>query len=188
MRHEVGSTGRVYAFEPQPELAAFVRRVAHSFGWTNVHVEQAGLSSQPGERTLHVPGDKPSQRGSLVVERSGARRLAVRVDTLDHFLEAQETRERVALIKCDVEGHELELFQGAERVLRNDRPSLLFECEARFHPTGEVRHVFEYLEGLGYRGSFFWKGRLHPVRDFDLAVHQVEGRRPFANNFAFEVA
>ena len=33
-----------------------------------------------------------------------------------------------------MEGHELDTFRGAEGILTQDRPLLLFECEARHNP------------------------------------------------------
>ena len=46
--------------------------------------------------------------------------------------------------------------------------------------------VFGHLLDLGYAGSFFWRGRRRDLLDFDVARHQVRGRRPYANNFVFE--
>ena len=48
---------------------------------------------------------------------------------LDSFFASRT--QPVSLIKCDVEGHEGEVFRGAEQLLRQDRPILLFECEQR---------------------------------------------------------
>ena len=109
--------------------------------------------------------------------------LSVEVTTLDLALNDAGA---VALIKCDVEGHELDMFKGAEAVLTQDHPLLLFECEARHNPDRAVTEVFDYLQDLGYRGSFFWHGELLDVRLFDLATHQTLGRAPYANNFVFE--
>lgn len=188
MRAEVGAAGHVFAFEPQPELARFLRGVVKAFAWSNVHVEEAGLSASSGELTLHAPGSSPSQDASLVRALAGAdaRHYTVRIDTLDDSLERRALGRPVDLIKCDVEGHELDAFRGAERVLTQDRPLLLFECEARHNPGRPVSDVFEYLEGFGYRGSFFWHGELLDVREFDLEAHQTLGRAPYANNFVFE--
>ena len=190
MRREVGASGQVFAFEPQPELAAFVRRVAEAFSWSNVHVEQVGLSAHRGEATLHVPKVKPSQRASIEgSSTSGSvRRYTVDLESLDEFIAEHCPDRRVTLIKCDVEGHELEVLRGAERLLKRHRPSLLFECEARHRPGGRVRDVFGYLESLGYRGSFFWGDELRDVGDLDPAEHQIEGRGPYANNFLFQHA
>ena len=66
MRRAVGPTGQVYAFEPQPELAAFLRRGIEASGWENVTVEEAGLSNEPGEATLHASAQGPSQLATLV--------------------------------------------------------------------------------------------------------------------------
>ena len=187
MRQEVGASGRVLAFEPQPELATFLRRGVEAFSWTNVHVEEAGLSAVRGERTLHAPGTRPSQRASLLMERGHreTRRYAVRIDTLDEFVAERRLGRRIGFIKCDVEGHELDVFRGAEGILATDRPRLLFECEARHDLDRSVTEVFDYLERLGYRGSFFWRGECLTIGELDLATHQAPDRRPYANNFMF---
>ncbi|MDX1493060.1 MAG: FkbM family methyltransferase, partial [Longimicrobiales bacterium] len=186
MRKAVGPEGRVYAFEPQPRLAGFLREMVGAFDWKNVTVESVALCAERGRRTIHVPSRGPSQRGSLVVERDGARTYTVPTDSLDDFLARQEGPGNLALMKCDVEGNELELFRGAEQTLRAWAPRLLFECEARFHSSDRVRRVVTWLRELGYRGSFFWDGELLPVTEFHPDLHQVEGRSPYANNFVFE--
>ena len=190
MRQHVGASGQVFAFEPQPELADFLARAVDAFSWTNVHVEQAGLSASRGDRTLHAPKAGPSQGASLseAYADHSVRSYQVRLESLDDFLAEHRLNRRVALIKCDVEGYELDVFRGAEQTLATDRPYLLFECEARHSPNRLVDDVFAHLEGLGYRGSFFWSGGPRDISDFDVAEHQVEGRRPYANNFLFEPA
>lgn len=186
IREEVGATGKVAAFEPQPELAAVLDRMIAAFGWTNVVVEPSGLTSLPCTGRLFVPGDRPSQRASLEWERPGARVVEVPLASLDDWLDANLPDTRVAFLKIDVEGHELDVFRGAARVLQAHRPRLLFECEARHAPGRTVEEVLAHLERLGYVGSFFWEGALLPVADFEIEIHQVPGGRSYANNFAFE--
>jgi FkbM family methyltransferase len=187
MRRGVGEEGRVLAFEPQPEAASLLRRYVVAFAWQNVTVLEVALSSAPGERTLLRPGDGPSPAASLVGAslRPGARALPAKADTLDHCLAHLAPGSRLRLLKCDAEGHELDVFLGARDTLREHRPAILFECEARHLSGGSVEDVFAHLQGLGYRGRFFWQGESVDVARFDAGVHQVEGRRPYANNFAF---
>jgi len=187
MRRAVGDTGSVVAFEPQPELAAYLRRCVRDFGWQNVHVEECALSSEPGSRRLHVPAGGPSPGASLVGASlpPGAGSYDVRVDTLDRRLDAHPEDAAVRLIKCDVEGHELDVFLGAAVTLETLRPHVLFECEARHLRGLTMRDVFAHLERRGYRGSFFWKGERLDVSAFDARRHQIEGRRPYGNNFLF---
>jgi hypothetical protein len=106
---------------------------------------------------------------------------------LDHYLRGlPRSGRRVSFLKCDVEGHELNVFRGAEQLLRRDRPVLLFECEQRHHGGRPISEVFTYLEGLGYSGRFFDGLRLAPLAEFDPRRHQASPDAPgYCNNFVF---
>ena len=98
---------------------------------------------------------------------------------------------RITFIKCDCEGHEMAVFKGAESLLRRDHPVLLFECEQRHLPKSSPAAIFNYLQGLGYRGWFFGASGLTPVEQFRPETHQPlrPGRfwdaKDYYNNFAF---
>jgi len=190
MRRAVGRSGRVVAFEPQPELAAYLRAVTAAMGWANVMIREAAASDRTGRATLRVPGDGPSPGASLesaAVAHAG-REIPCATERLDDALAAAG---RVALVKVDVEGHELAVFRGAAGILARDRPVLLFECEARHLTGGAPSEVFDFLAGLGYSGSFFAPGGPRPLAEFDAAIHQRRGPGRFwkapgyVNNFLF---
>jgi FkbM family methyltransferase len=193
LRRAVGGAGTVLAFEPQPTLAGYLRAITQAFGWTNVRVLELALSSSPGRKLLHVPGATVSPSASL--ESSALREttgimLECRAATLDRVL-AEERVGPLRFAKVDVEGHELEVFRGAEETLRRDRPFLLFECEERHLTKHGTRDVFAFLQQLGYEGYLLINGHYLPVRDFRPAVHQKRtGDRFWAapdyfNNFLF---
>ena len=194
MRQAVGADGRVHAFEPQPELAAYLRATCAAMRWNNVEIHEAAASDRAGPATLRVPGSGPSPGASLETSAvAGPSSREVRCETvrLDDAL-ADDAVGRIALLKVDVEGHELAVFRGAARILARDSPALIFECEAR-HLGGEASpsDVFAFLEALGYAGSFFSPSGLRPVAGFDPAVHQRRGTGRFwkepgyVNNFLF---
>ena len=187
MRRAVGERGRVCAFEPQPEAASLLRRYVGAFGWSNVEIVEAALSSASGEGVLLRPMSAPSPAASLVGASlpPAPEEMHVRLDTLDRFLASRSAAGRVGLIKCDVEGHELDVLRGAEATIREHHPALLVECEARHVRDHSIADVFEHLAAVGYRGSFFWGGNEEDVARFDALYHQVEGRRPYVNNFTF---
>lgn len=188
MRRAVGDGGSVLAFEPQPAAAAMLRRYVSAFGWTNVTVSECALSSSSGTRPLISPALGPSPAASLVGAslQPGAEQRSVEVDALDRYFAEHPPRSSARLLKVDVEGHELEVFLGARETLEKQRPLLLFECEARhLRPGGTMEDVFSHLERQGYRGAFFLAGRLTEVARFDPRVHQIEGVRPYVNNFLF---
>jgi len=183
MRKAVGPTGAVIAFEPQPKLAARLARAVADRRWDNVTVHPRALSSAPGTLSLMVPdGGAPSPGATLEsrAARAGDVAVEVEVTTLDAVIAPGAA---VRLVKCDVEGHELSVFAGARRVLTEAKPIVLFECEARH--GSRMNDVFASLSELGYAGSFFWGDALLPVAQFDAAVRQVPGMRPYANNFVF---
>jgi FkbM family methyltransferase len=188
MQKRVGRTGHVYAFEPQPQLADRLRRMIGPAMESHVTVENMALSSLNGEMVLTVPGNSPSPGASLEPLPSNQHECqyySVPVRTLDSYFFSRITR-RVKLIKCDVEGHEMEVFRGGERILREQQPILIFECECRHRQNRSLDSVFDYLSTLGYTGHFFSNGKLHSIDRFDMARHQADPAQPiYANNFLF---
>jgi hypothetical protein len=108
----------------------------------------------------------------------------VRVWSVDAYVQKSSVT-RVGFIKCDVEGHELRVFRGAEATLRRDGPALLFECEARFGGEDRQREVFAFLEGLGYVGWIVTPSGVRPLRTFDASLHQTGDGKHAWNNFVF---
>lgn len=185
MRHAVGASGRVYAFEPQPLLAEGLRALAADRGYDNIVVENLGLSSASGTLRLNVPGEGTSPGASFEPGGPGGQTYPVAVTTLDDYF-AGPGRERIRLVKCDAEGHELEVFRGGERLLGEVRPVLLFECERRHRKSGRVDDVFEWLEHLGYRGFFIDRSGPRAIDEFDPDIHQASNDDPgYVNNFLF---
>lgn len=193
MRLAVGGSGRVLAIEPQPELAAYLRAACGGLGWDNVEIVEAAASDRAGRATLRVPGAGVSPGASLEPGPAGggdAREIACETVRLDDLVREAGVG-RVALVKVDVEGHELAVFRGAERILERDRPALLFECEARHLGGRSPAEVFEFLAARGYEGCFFSPAGPRPIAEFDAARHQSRGPGRFwkapgyVNNFFF---
>jgi FkbM family methyltransferase len=182
--------GRVVAFEPQPELARYLVHICRVIGLGNVTVEAKAAFSHSGDMDLFLPlGHQPGAsllRGEMEAENFTT--LSVPVVALDDYFDENE---KVTLLKIDVEGAELGLLRGAERILRRQAPLLVFECENRHRAPGSVGDVFSYLIDLGYDGSFVCRNQLLPISQFDAAVHQRQDSqwfwksKDYCNNFIF---
>ncbi len=104
----VGSSGRVLAVEPQPEMFAGIGLLRSRYDWTNLQVLDLCLSDTEGTRLLsrEKVGD-----GSASLEqkrhRGGNETILVKTTRLDAI---SHTLSNLKFIKCDVEGHELALL------------------------------------------------------------------------------
>jgi FkbM family methyltransferase len=182
--------GRVVAFEPQPGLARRLTDVCRATRLDNVIVEAKAAYSHSGDQKLFLPtGHQPgASLHRAAVEAESFTTLLVPVVALDDYFDANVP---IALLKIDVEGAELGVFKGAERILRQHAPLLMFECENRHLAPGNVRDVFSYLAGLGYEGSFISDDEVLPIAQFNAAVHQRQDgewfwkRKDYCNNFVF---
>ena len=182
--------GRVVAFEPQPELARRLTNVCRVIRLCNVNVEAKAVYSHSGDQDLFVP--RGHQAGASLnqgaMEAQSFTTLSVPLVSLDDYFDEHD---KVGLLKIDVEGAEFEVLKGAERILRQHSPLLVFECENRHLAPGNVQDVFSYLEGLGYEGSFVWRNQVFPVSTFDAALHQRQHgewfwkSKDYCNNFIF---
>lgn len=152
----VGPTGRVYAFEPDPDnYALLVRNVAHN-RCTNVVTVPRALDSGSGVRALFL-GSHNLGRHSFASDNvpDVGGRVDVNTIGLDEFFATmadQGDGSRVGLIKIDVEGAEGLVLAGArETLVRNDTAVLL-----EFWPTGmrrlgsDPRALLDGLTAIGF--------------------------------------
>lgn len=174
MASAVGEGGRVLSFEPLPEvfdeLNDNVARWSRTVGWTHVKTIPSALSNREGAARLQVPAGFAANRGTASLRPSGDEydAVTVPVTTLDAAVERVES---VDVLKVDVEGHELQVLEGAHRLLETGRiRDILFE---EYHPYPSP--VTELLSWYGYEVRPVRKGLLGPrllpagTNHFDLS-------------------
>ena len=186
MSNRVGELGRVIAFEPQPRLNAYLSLIAKKAPIKNIHVESLALSSKEGNATMGVPQDNPSPSASLnQINGETALGITVKTTTLDDYVQNHDLSS-IDLIKCDVEGHELDVFKSGYETLTQYKPVVMLECEARHNGTENVNAVFKYFRNLNYDGCFFDGKSFSSLDEFDLETYQTgSNRNIYVNNFFF---
>jgi len=123
-----------------------------------------------------------------IAEREACESVLVPVVSLDDYFEENQ---RLTVLKIDVEGGEMEVFKGANRILKSQSPLLIFECENRHLQSGSVLDVFAYLHELNYDGEFICRHELKPIQEFNPDLHQKSvgerfwEARDYCNNFVF---
>jgi FkbM family methyltransferase len=125
----VGSSGQVVAFEADPEIAERLREHSRRnvFSWVNVEQKAAWRESGTVMFERVDASVSPDRGVGHVVDATNDR--VVRLDAI--ALDDCSTKYRPPdFIKCDVEGAEGEVFQGARRVLEKQRPGVLCEIHS----------------------------------------------------------
>lgn len=154
----------VYAYEPNPELAARLQRI-----FPDVHVRNVALSDRQSKVELRIPvsqGRVQHELGSIAQAFDGeARTYVIDAVTLD-----SEALTDVAFLKVDVEQHERPLLRGALRTIESWRPTIMSEVTPLLYED-RLDRVFSFLTDLDYRGWFCFNQRFLPLTSFDPAVH-----------------
>lgn len=120
----------------------------------DITMHRLALSNYQGKGILKLhKQDGLNTLGKSFVESKLLGQEEVDVVTLDMFLRRNDIK-KVDIIKADIEGGELRLFQGATELLsREDAPVILFENVS--YRTSAFGHIPQYVEGFlqsfGYR-------------------------------------
>lgn len=158
----VGKTGRVYSIEPIPDTFRLLSAVATAWRLKNVELLNVAVSDKDGSAVMEIPlheyGGKNFYMAKIVSgsqsSSSSNKRYTVAVRSMDSLF--QTIAERVSFIKCDVEGHELAAFKGAEKFLKVQKPAILLEVAGQLEKKGSpANELFEILQGYGYKPFIF---------------------------------
>ena len=112
----IGSTGRCFAFEPNPRNRQLLQLHLQWNRAANVTVLPYAISGADGELTF---GWEEHQRASTISSHLGGTGWQVQVRTIDGLIKSGEVP-APTFLKIDVEGAELELLQGAARLLATE--------------------------------------------------------------------
>lgn len=143
----VGPNGRVICFEPMPETGVRLRTNISTNGMPQIEVWSLALSDRAGKANMREPSGRPGQ--AKIETCGGVETIEVPLQTFDVWLD-ENSLERVAVCKIDVEGHEQKVFVGmAETLVKHHIEAFVFERHVEFDTTSDP--VFDYLAGYGYR-------------------------------------
>lgn len=175
----VGSAGRVFAFEPavtafarlKSNIAANPDLATRIIARQTMLVDRDGTAAEPevyASWPLRPNQDAHDLHQGIMVSTSGASALS-----LDAAL-AVEGAAPVSLIKLDVDGHEIDVLEGARHTLQSHRPRIVMEM-APYTLEERGRSIGELLAVLGDFG----------YRLFDLAGRPLaQGADPFTVDLA----
>jgi len=143
----VGSSGRVVSFEADPEIACRLQENLQRNNFSHAVVEQKAVWSETAPVSFaRVDASASPDRGlGHVAANTSKSSLLISVEavSLDDYSLSHPAPD---MIKCDVEGAEREVFQGAQRLLREKRSILLVEM----HSPENYRALIQKFAEFGY--------------------------------------
>ena len=165
MSVKVGKAGKVWCFEPNPEV--YEELTINIVNWQkqtseNIYPHQVALSNYSGNGVLNLT---PTNRGEVFIDRNqkavnvqsdSKDACIVVIERLDEFLEKEKAK--IGVLKIDVEGHELEVLQGAgDLIYKQNIRDIVFEEHG-----GYPSQLTNFLEENGYTIFRIWKGFWKP--------------------------
>lgn len=162
--HFVGPSGRVVAFEPLPSNAEDIRQNVALNDLNNVDIRQAAVGSANTEATIAL-----TPNGVLTSDRSW-RLITVPVVRLDDAVKEGTP----TFLKVDVEGFELEVLKGAQRVL-SFTPKLDIEIHIgmRSDKRAHCRELLTLLASHPYE-FFIQRGIDAPIQHFTYSDAELD--------------
>lgn len=122
-----GLNYKLYAFEPSAHTFTILKNQVADLPY--VHLVNMGMGDKPGHRDLY--SDKEGSGLASVYPRDLSHyridfswKETIELTTLDRFCE-QEEIDQIDFLKLDVEGHELAVLRGGERMIGEGRVQLI---------------------------------------------------------------
>lgn len=153
----VGTTGRVFAFEPNPD--AYDCLAYNMDSYENVYCVRKALSDQCGEVQLQLQDNV----GASYISASGG--VTIQTTPLDMY-----ELSRLDFLKIDVEGHECALLRGAEKTIRGCQPVMLVEINhgALERAGDSAEKLLNQIRGFGYEIK-----RIDPGQDWNDPQYDI---------------
>jgi len=121
---KVGPRGKVFAFEPRPLNIGFFKKHMKVNQLKNVHLYEGAISDRTGEE--HFRTDTGTGTGHL----SKQGKLKVKTYSLDELFEKGEIP-KPDFLKVDVEGGEINVLKGSQKVVSQTRPKMLLATHSK---------------------------------------------------------
>ena len=151
MANSVGVSGKIFAFEADPYYALATQKTIKLFDKKNVFFFSFGLSDKQETLALKIfdNGKRVSGTSRFVEKNVPFDVVSVPVIPLDNLIDKYPELLKTSFIKCDVEGFESRVFNGAKKIIETARPIVVSEMNPESKKN--VSNVFGFFKSLDYQ-------------------------------------
>lgn len=168
----VGKKGRVHSFEPIKKMCADIKsHLKLNMVDNNIFVNNVGLGSKIEKLKIFYYPELGTGLASLKKYWIGKPvEETISLITLDSYIKKRGIK-KIDFIKCNVEGSEFIVFQGAKETLKKFQPPIMFEVTKGYSDAfGYTREeLLDYLGSFGYKFYTLSLGKLAPMKQADIA-------------------
>lgn len=166
---------KVHSFEPNPIIFKYINKNLKKF-IKNIHLYNFALSNQNKTMNLKIPIRNSNSNKEIFEEYYEMGKATIHnennFENYENFEIQTKTIDelsfdnKISFIKIDVEGHELEVIEGAKNTIKKDKPILLVEIEKQYTKK-EVAESINFINSLGYKSYFFNKKDLKSTTELN---------------------
>ena len=151
-KHKLVMETNLFAFEPVPSTAETLKRNLPT-NETCLHIEEMALSSSNGAVEIYFAGSNSGTNSLYADSISGKKQSTIIKQTTAIQFCKERDIQHIHLLKCDTEGHDMEVIRGALPLLQEERISILqFEYNHRWiYSRNFFRDVFLIVDILPYK-------------------------------------
>lgn len=144
----VGENGKVYSLEAIPRLCGLLSESAAINDIKNINILNYAAYSE--NKTISFNRMKNSAFSHISKDNSSDSTIEVNAITLDSLIDKVK---KVDVVKIDVEGTEMNVLMGGEKLIRRYKPKIVMEVVdwslQRFNYSS--KDVLSFLRGIGYK-------------------------------------
>jgi FkbM family methyltransferase len=152
----LGERGCVYTIEPIPLTFEILSNNVKKLGLSNVRLFNCGISDNDVSAIMEVPkfdfgADNFYQAKIIdnVKQDSSLKHFEINLKSLDSLL--NDRLNNIRFIKIDVEGHELQVVNGARQLIKHSKPALYIEVSDNPDDAqSSTGKLFDVLNDEGY--------------------------------------
>lgn len=167
--------GKIIAFEPIPRTYGYLFKNIVLNKLSNIKTYNIGLSKESGYFNFYYNRDYTGATSLVdIIKKNNVALVKCRVEKLDNFLRKVKIK-RVDFIKCDVEGAEKLVIEGAIEAIDENKPIIFIEllrkwsAKFNYHPNS----IINLLKDKGYGCYVIKETKLKKIKKITGSTQQT---------------
>jgi len=158
--NSVCENGKVYSFEPHPNLyKSFINSINSNQLNDRIVPENVAIGNYEGTLDINLVSTT-ANINAINDKNQKTKSKKVDIITLDNYVEKNDIN-KCDLIKIDVDGIELEILKGSEKMIRKFQPVVIVETNNDFE-------IIDFFKQINYK---ILNMKLEPIIDKELPLN-----------------